>query len=313
MSYITFSNLGESGGMCSQLQSYASLLAVAKANNKEIVFSKSMFDKGCGIKIFNLLNITPNIKPDNFFKDFKLKPINFHTTRYDETLFNLDTSNYDLTGRFDLYTYWYNDIKEEIDKWEFKWNILVKAKERLYYIKEKLGDKPTVSLHIRRGDYTLPQNQTLCELKNDYYLKALKKFKPIKDYIFLVFSNDIKYAKTQLEGDNMWFVEPEGIDSYSYTSSEKEDLALLSLCDHHIIANSTYSWWGAYLSKSSTKKIICPTNWVNFNSHSTWMNGEYFPKNWINVDNNNQKIIVNYRQGDEKGNLKEEIKSNEWK
>ena len=57
MSYRTFSSLGESGGMCSQLQSYASLLAVAKANNKEVVFSKSMFDKGCGIKIFDLLKI----------------------------------------------------------------------------------------------------------------------------------------------------------------------------------------------------------------------------------------------------------------
>ena len=64
MSYITFSSLGESGGMCSQLQSYASLLAVAKANNKEIVFSKSMFNKGCSIKIFDLLKIYPNIKPD---------------------------------------------------------------------------------------------------------------------------------------------------------------------------------------------------------------------------------------------------------
>ena len=77
MGYITFSTLGESGGMCSQLQSYASLLAVAKANNKEVVFAKSMFDKGCGIKIFDLLNITPNIKPDSFFKDFILKQINF--------------------------------------------------------------------------------------------------------------------------------------------------------------------------------------------------------------------------------------------
>ena len=161
MSYITFSSLGESGGMCSQLQSYASLLAVAKANNKEVVFSKSMFDKGCGIKIFDLLNITPNIKLDSFFEDFKSKSINFHTTSYDETLFNLDKSNYDLTGRFDLYTYWYNDIKEKIDNWEIKWDILVKAKERLYYIKENLGNKPTVSLHIRRGDYTLPQNQPL--------------------------------------------------------------------------------------------------------------------------------------------------------
>ena len=236
MSYITFSSLGESGGMCSQLQSYASLLAVAKANNKEIVFSKSMFDKGCGIKIFDLLKIYPRIKPDSFFKDFTLKQIDFHTTQYDKTLFNLDESNYDLTGRFDLYTYWYNDIKEEIDKWEFKEDILVNAEDRLNKIKEKLGDKPTVSLHIRRGDYLLPQNKALTELKNDYYLKALEdNFTPIKDYIFLVFSNDIEFAKTQLEGDNIYFVEPKGLDSYSYTSSEKDDLALLSLCDHHII------------------------------------------------------------------------------
>ena len=137
MSYITFSSLGESGGMCSQLQSYAGMLAVAKVNNKEIVFSESMFKRGFGIKIFDLIKITPNLKPDSFFDDFELKKINYRKSTYDKNLFNLDSStNYDITGRFDLYTYWYNDIKEEIDKWEFKWNILVKEKERLYYIKE---------------------------------------------------------------------------------------------------------------------------------------------------------------------------------
>ena len=149
MSYIAFSSLGESGGMFSQRQSYASLLARAKANNKEVVLSKSMFDKGCSIKIFDLLEITPNIKPDSFFKDFKTKLIDFHTTQYDESLFNLDESNYDLTGRFDLYTYWYNDIKNIIDSWEFKTNLQIQAINRLESIKEKLGDKPTVSIHIR--------------------------------------------------------------------------------------------------------------------------------------------------------------------
>ena len=149
MGYITFSTLGESGGMCSQLQSYASLLAVAKANNKEIVFSESMFSKGCGIKIFDLLNITPNIKPDSFFKDFILKQINFHTTSYDKTLFNLDESNYDLTGRFDLYTYWYNDVRKIVDGWKFKEDIFANAQERLKRIKNTLGwNKPIVSIHI---------------------------------------------------------------------------------------------------------------------------------------------------------------------
>ena len=285
MSYITFSSLGESGGMCSQLQSYASLLAVAKANNKKIVFSESMFNKGCNIKIFDLLKIYPNIKPDSFFKDFKTKPINFHTTSYDETLFNLDELNYDLSGRFDLYTYWYNDIKEIINSWEFKTDFSIQALNRLNQIKEKLGDKPTVSVHIRRGDYTLPQNQPLNIIDEDYYIKALtQNFLPINDYNFLIFSNDIEYAKTQLEGENVYFVEPKGIDSYSYTSSEKDDLVLLSLCDHHIITNSSYSWWGAYLSKSINKKVICPTNWLKGPS---FINDNHFPPSWINIDNKN--------------------------
>ena len=122
-------------------------------------------------------------------------------------------------------------------------------------------------------------------ITQDYYLKAItENFTPIKDYIFLVFSNDIEYAKNMLEGDNIWFVEPEGIDSYSYTSSEKDDLALLSLCDNNIITNSTYSWWGAYLSKNKNKKIICPTNWL---AGPSFMNGNHFPPNWINIDNKN--------------------------
>ena len=178
-----------------------------------------------------------------------------------------------------------NYIKETIDSWEFPTNIIHNASLRLKTIKEKLGDKPTVSIHIRKGDYTLPQNQTLNIIDDEYYIKALtQNFLPINDYNFLIFSNDIEYAKTQLEGDNVYFVEPKGIDSYSYTSSEKDDLALLSLCDHHIITNSTYSWWGAYLSKSLNKKIICPTNWLKGPS---FMNGNHFPSNWINIDNKN--------------------------
>jgi hypothetical protein len=290
MSYLTFSHLGESGGMCSQLQSYAGLLAVAKANNKELVFSESMFKKGYTIKIFDLLKITPNIKPDSFFNDFKLKEIDFRNTSYDKTLFNLDESNYDLKGRFDLYTYWYNDIKGIIDSWEFKKDLQTQAINRLQEIKETLGNKPTVSIHIRRGDYTLPQNQPLNIIDQDYYLKAItENFKPINDYNFIVFSNDIEYAKSILEGDNIWFVEPKGLDSNSYTTSEKDDLSLLSLCDHHIITNSSYSWWGAYLSKNPNKKVVCPTNWLDKRMlpESIIMNGNHFPPNWINIDNKN--------------------------
>lgn len=287
MSYITFSNLGESGGMGSQLQSYASLTAVARANNKQIVFSKSMIKRGCGIKVFELLNIPILIKPDEFFNNFKLKNINFHTTPYDETLFNLDSSNYDLNGRFDLYTYWYNDIEDEIKNWRYNDKVQNTAQQEFNTIQSKLGKKPTVSIHMRRGDYLLPHH-SFCELGNEYYTKAIvENFMDVDDYNFIVFSNDIEFARDFIEGDNIHFVEPKGVDAQSYSTSEKEDLALLSLCDHHITANSSYSWWGAFLSKSINKKIICPTNWLMANHQSSWINGKYYPPTWINIDNSN--------------------------
>jgi hypothetical protein len=120
--YLTLSDMGSSGGLCSQLQIYAGMLAVAKANNTEIVFSENMIkNTGVGIRIFDLLDLKPNIKPDSFFQDFKSKHINFHTTRYDETLFPIQPpGNYNLVGRFDLYTYWYNDIRNEVEAWNYK-------------------------------------------------------------------------------------------------------------------------------------------------------------------------------------------------
>ena len=284
--YLTLSDMGSSGGLCSQLQIYAGMLAVAKANNMEIVFSENMIKNiGVGIRIFDLLDLEPNVKPDLFFQDFKSKHINFHTTRYDETLFPIQPSgNYNLVGRFDLYTYWYNSIGDEVSKWEFKSELQTSAESRIAEIKSQLGDKPTVSIHVRRGDYLLPQ-YSFCNLDSDYYIKAIvDNFMPIEDYNFIVFSNDIDYVKEVFVGDNIWFVEPKG-NTTEFNDSEKEDLALLSLCDHHIIANSSYSWWGAYLSKNPTKKVICPTNYLKPTHPSSWINGNYYPPTWINIDN----------------------------
>lgn len=286
MSYITLAEMGSSGGLCSQLQIYSSLLAVAKANNKTIVFSEEMLKHGVGIRVFELLDLKCEIKPLLFFQDFQTKHINFHTTRYDETLFNLDSNiNYNLVGRFDLYTYWYDSIGKEVTSWNYLNHLQTQAEERMKVIKENFGnDKPIVSIHIRRGDYLLPQ-YSFCELDTDYYTKAIvDHFLPIDDYNFLVFSNDILYTQALFEGDNIQFVTPIGGEKIC-TDSEKEDLTLMSLCDHHITANSSYSWWGAYLCKNSNKKIICPTNWLKSNHQSSWINGSYYPPTWINIDN----------------------------
>ena len=286
MSYITLAEMGSSGGLCSQLQIYSGLLAVAKANNKKVVFAKEMLSHGVGIRVFDLLDLPYELKPLEFFNNFQTKYINFHTTRYDETLFNLDNNiNYNLAGRFDLYTYWYDAIGSEIAQWNYQPILQSQAESRMFEIKKYFrNDNPIVSIHIRRGDYLLPHH-SFCELDADYYTQAIvDHFLPVEDYNFLVFSNDISYAKALFEGDNIHFIDPIGGEKIC-SDSEKEDLTLMSLCDHHIIANSSYSWWGAYLCKNPNKKIICPTNWLKSNHQSSWINGNYYPPTWINIDN----------------------------
>ena len=299
MNYITLKDMGSSGGLCSQLSIFAGLLAVARANKLKIAFSQEMIDGDeviypptnelfrNSIRIFDLLDLEYELKPNSFFDNFKDKEINFHTTTYDESLFNLDPGfNYNLIGRFDLYSYWYNTDKEEIENWNFNSKLLSSSKKRFNKIKKLFtNDNPIVSIHMRRGDYLLPQFP-YCELGINYYSTAIREhFMPYTDFNFICFSNDIEYSKSILEGSNIHFVDPIGGDKVC-TDSEIEDLVLLILCDHHIISNSSYPWWGAFLSKTnSNKKIVCPTNYVKTNHPSSWINGNYYPSNWLNIDN----------------------------
>jgi hypothetical protein len=292
--------MGSSGGLCSQLSIFAGLLAVARANNLKIAFSKEMIEGKLTIypptqepiqtyiRIFDLLDIEVEIKPNNFFDNFVDKQINHNTTAYDETLFNLPPEvNYNLVGRFDLYTYWYNDLGQEIANWKYKPLLQTQANSRMDVIKTQFAnDNPIVSIHIRKGDYTLPMF-SFANVDSEYYTKAVvNHFLPIENYNFLIFSNDIKYAQSLFEGPNIQFVEPQG-GLKICTDSEKEDLVLMSLCNHHITTNSSYSWWGAYLSKNLNKKIICPTNWIDSNKlpQLSWINGNFYPPTWINIDN----------------------------
>lgn len=298
MSYITMSGLGQSGGLCSQLQTYASLLSVAKANGKEVVFSDSMLEGNqvmyhtgeyyqTKIRVFDLLELGYKKESEDFFKSFEKKQINFHTTTYDETLFNLDENkNYDLQGRFDLYTYWYDSIGEEVAAWDFKEDLKRSATKRYEEIVKSFGnDNQTVSIHVRLGDYLLP-NHHFCNLliDSDYYSEAVRNYFSDQQYNFIVFSNNVLYCKEVFEGDNVRFVEPVGGDKVC-SDSEKEDLALMSMFDHHITANSSYSWWGAFLCKNKNKRVICPTNWLKSYHPSSWINGNYYPPTWINIDN----------------------------
>jgi len=136
------------------------------------------------------------------------------------------------------------------------------------YNKILLGN--TVSLHIRRGDYLLtPDHHPTCGL--DYYNQAIELF-PEVDKI-LVFSDDCEWAKKS-------FTE----EKYVIIEGEKDyiDLYLMTMCKNNIIANSSFSWWGAWLNENPNKRVVAPKNWFgsSLSDHDT---KDLIPKNWIKI------------------------------
>jgi hypothetical protein len=109
-----------------------------------------------------------------------------------------------------------------------------------------IGSRPEVAIHVRRGDYVELSDRYPDLSRTDYYTRAIALF-PEDD--FLVFSDDIPYAKTLFQGPKFCF--SEGL-------SPVQDLNQMASCKHQIIANSSYSWWGAYLNKNPNKIVVCP-------------------------------------------------------
>ena len=159
-------------------------------------------------------------------------------------------------------------------------------KKSLNYESERLKleifqKENSVSIHVRRGDYILsPQNIQLhgtCTI--DYYKNAINL---IREYVnksfFYFFSDDPKWVEQNLVSDltNYTIVKHnQGADSW-------QDMALMSKCKHHIIANSSFSWWGAWLNPSPNKIVIAPKNWFakpDLNQQSETL----IPGNWIRI------------------------------
>ncbi|HEY3658135.1 MAG TPA: alpha-1,2-fucosyltransferase [Steroidobacteraceae bacterium] len=134
----------------------------------------------------------------------------------------------------------------------------------------------SVSLHIRRGDYTLAAEGNIA-LPMEYYARAIAHIKGcVSKPTFFIFSDDIEFAKTKLGSE----IAASFID-HNDSFSAHEDLRLMSSCRHHIIANSTFSWWGAWLSASANKMVFAPRNWMVGNCPH---DNDLFPPSWRLLD-----------------------------
>lgn len=133
----------------------------------------------------------------------------------------------------------------------------------------------TVSIHIRRGDYLSQQFSAgfgnCCPVT--YYQEAIDYMKThLEDITFVLFSDDMDWVKENLPLENAIYVEHNhGADSW-------QDMYLMSLCKHNIIANSTFSWWGAWLNRNPDKIVIAPKRWW-----STIEKDDVVPESWIRM------------------------------
>jgi hypothetical protein len=147
------------------------------------------------------------------------------------------------------------------------------------------SDKKKISIHIRRTDYIKLQHAHFVQTEA-YYEKALGNlrrklgFKNIKklneEYQFVIFSDDIEWCKTKC---NLF----KNIDDILFMENNTaiEDIYLMSMCNHHIIANSTFSWWGSYIDMKENSITIAPYRWFTkgYMKEGEW--NDIYCKNWI--------------------------------
>lgn len=142
---------------------------------------------------------------------------------------------------------------------------------------QQIDQTNSVSLHVRRGDYVNnPANAAtyqICSL--DYYQKAIRYIaKRVQQPHFFIFSDDIVWVKNNLKLDfaHHYVDCNHGVESYN-------DMRLMSLCKHHIIANSSFSWWGAWLNARREKIVVAPKKWF-FNQSDM---RDLLPQDWVKL------------------------------
>jgi hypothetical protein len=145
-------------------------------------------------------------------------------------------------------------------------------------IAEQISRVNSVSLHVRRGDYVanlkVAAIHGLCS--KEYYASAIKFIsKKVERPHFFVFSDDINWVE-----NNFKINYPCTYINQNFSNESYNDLRLMSLCQHNIIANSSFSWWGAWLNCNSEKIVIAPKKWF---ANSDKRCDDLIPEKWVRL------------------------------
>lgn len=268
------------GGLGNQLFQYAISRSIQlKCNGKIIIVKKIIKNPKNTQRKYLLDSFFLNIHSVNIISNFFFNIFNsFYCQKIIENKdfkfqnFIFEKKNIFLKGYWQSYKY-FDDIKNILYKEIFEF-IKFNNSDYLKYF-NMIKNCKSVAMHIRRGDYisNINANNFHGFLGFDYYRRSIELIKKKNSNLkFFIFSDDIQWCKNKFYGDEFIFIE-------CSDNNEILEMKLMSECNHFIIANSSFSWWPAFLSRSLHKIIICPKKWTLMKTNFK----DLLPEEWIKI------------------------------
>lgn len=280
------------GGLGNQMFQYAVGRNLAVLHNTSLLLDTSLLNKGSFLKTYRtyslgVYNINAEIadiktmkniarqksiifKPLNIFSKQKIRLIREQGFEFQMITFKPD-ENVCLNGYWQSEKY-FKDIRDLL-LMEFNPKNEISGKNKFYA--DLICSVNSVSMHIRRGDYISNPitNKVHGFLGIDYYKKAMELIESkINKPVYFILSDDIDWCKESIKTHHeLYFID------HNNENEAHEDLRLMSLCQHNVIANSSFSWWGAWLNKNPEKIVIAPKRWFK---DFTKITIDLFPEKW---------------------------------
>ena len=285
------------GGVGNQMFQYAAARSLSLTNNSELLvdlrgFSDYSLHNGYELnRVFNIDVKKANDKDvrqllkwrasDSIMKVLRRPYFSFLRGRefIVEPHFNYWPEILNAPSDCYLHGYWQSELYfksfEDIIRSDFSFRNTLDEKN--LKLADEIKKVFSVSLHIRRGDYVSDKKtrkiMNTCSIS--YYLRAIEYISKLVDSpVFYIFSDDIEWVKKELLINF-----PCVYIEHNQKSNSYKDMQLMSLCKHNIIANSSFSWWGAWLNANTDKYVIAPTSWFS----SGIDDRNLIPDNWVRM------------------------------
>lgn len=272
------------GGLGNQFFGYATSYALAHKKNTKLILDDYRYATSYKLRDFQLLdyNITYRDTYSNKPSEGKIAQVLYRVwARIKRYILNrcivvreekeFQTMKFDFPASRNAYLLGYWQSHEYFDQYradlqsEFT---LSNVREDVAEAAKEIKHGNYCAVHVRRGDYSTFKGGKC--LDESYYLEAISIIKRKNpDSKFLFFSDDLDYCKSELMDDRSETVE-------YLNASDEEELFLMSNCSSFIIANSSFSWWGAYLSNNLNSQVICPVV-------DMWKRS-FYPDTWTPID-----------------------------